>query len=157
MSVKARAYKSALGGIISVMLTLGCYVAVSVYAVPLSEEFGVSVGQVSLLFTCAAISGLLSSLIFGSALKKMGVRPLVLICAACLFSLFGAIAFAQSIIVVYVGAFFFGIATTIGGYAIAQTEITWWFAKGQGKLMGLITVAIGCNGVDFTSNYYYGY
>ena len=147
MDVKKRAYKSAIGGILSATLTLGCYASMSVYLFPVSEAFGVSIGEVSLLFTFASISSLIASVLFGSFLKKVGLRPLLLLCSLFLFSLYAAFAFAKSIVLVYAGAFLFGISSCIAGYIIAQTEITWWFNQGRGKLIGLISVAIGAAGM----------
>jgi len=140
---RSYAYRAAAGGILAVVLENGAYSAIPLYILPISEAVGASVGQVSLLFTFAAIAGLAGSLAFGSLLGKFKVRTIISLAGVSLAIFFTCISFAASLPMLYVGSFFFGLSTSVGGFAIAQTEITWWFSKGIGKLMSLPSIALG--------------
>ena len=44
---------------------------------------------------------------------------------------------------IYIAAILYGFATVFAGFAIAQTEITWWFIKGRAKIMSYLNIGLG--------------
>ena len=147
MSEKSRAYKAAVGSILAVVLAIGSYGTVPLFLVPLSQSLGVSIGQVSLLFTFAASAGLVASLFFGTILKKLGVKRLACLTGAALATFYVFLFLAKNTVMVYIGAMIYGFSTSTGGYALAQTEITWWFSKGRAKVMSLLNIGVGLVGM----------
>lgn len=142
-----RAYKAAVGSVLAVVLAIGSYGTVPLFLVPLSQSLGVSIGQVSLLFTFAASAGLVASLFFGTILKKLGVKGLACLSGAALATFYVFLFLAKSPVMVYIGAMIYGFSTSTGGFAIAQTEITWWFSKGRAKVMSLLNIGVGLVGM----------
>ena len=140
---RRKAYKTAAGCVIAAALPMSAYSTIPLYLVPLSESLGVSIGQVSLLFTFAAVAGLVASLMFGTLLKKLTARVLVCVAGTALAAFFTVIYFADSITMIYLGALLFGFATSTGGAGVAQTVVTWWFVTGRAKIMSLQTVGTG--------------
>ena len=48
---------------------------------------------------------------------------------------------------IYIAAILYGFATVFAGFAIAQTEITWWFIKGRAKIMSYLNIGLGVFGL----------
>jgi len=147
--MKASARNVAIGSILMVTVSIGSYTTLPVYLVPLTKALNVSIGQVVLLFSIAAIGQLLTSLLMGQLLRAIKVKLLVALSGITFAVLFVCIYMAKSITLIYIGAIFFGFATIVGGFAMAQTLITWWFAKGAAKLMSLLLVGMSIFGLIF--------
>ena len=145
MNSKAR--NVAIGSIIITMLSIGSALSLPVYLVPLSEVFNVPISQVVLIFTFQATGGLISSLLFGKLLKKLKVKVLVSIAGVALALFFCSIFFTTSLMLIYIVAILYGFATVFAGFAIAQTEITWWFIKGRAKIMSYLNIGLGVFGL----------
>ncbi|MDR1185421.1 MAG: MFS transporter [Coriobacteriales bacterium] len=142
-SYKGRALKVAVGSIVMTAVSVGTYMSIPVYLLPISELTGSSVGQVTLFFSVAAIVSLLSSLFFGTLLKTLGIKVLATIAGVALAAFFIILSFTDNIIVVYIASIPYGFATVGGGYAASQTCITWWYPKGTAKIISFITVGVG--------------
>lgn len=144
-----RASKSATGSMLMCGLTIGSYASLSVYIGPLVMKLGVSVTQIVLLFTFAAISSLVGALLIGTVLKKIKIRVIVPVGGIMLGSFFILLGLVNSIEMIYAGALIFGVATTFTGVAIAQTQVMWWYAKDAGKKLGNLVFFMGAGGMVF--------
>ncbi len=145
--LNSKARNVAIGSIALTMLSIGSYATLPVYLVPLSELLHVSIDRVALLFTFTAIGGFITSLLFGQLLKRVKVKVLVSIAGVALALFFCSIFFGKSMILIYIAAILYGFATIFAGFAIAQTEITWWFIKGRAKIMSYLNVGVGLFGL----------
>ena len=145
--MNSRARNVAIGSIALSSVSIGSYVTLPVYLVPLTELLHVSIAQVALLFTFTAIGGLITSLLFGRLLKMLKVRTLVSISGVALALFFSSIFYGESITLIYIASILFGFSTIFAGFAIAQTEITWWFMKGRAKMMSFLNVGLGIFGL----------
>ncbi|MBB6447095.1 MFS transporter [Bacillus benzoevorans] len=145
----SRARNVAIGSIAISSVSLGSYITLPVYLVPLTELLNVSIAQAALLFTCTAIGGLITSLLFGRLLKMLKVRTLVSTSGVALTLFFCSIFYGESITLIYLASILFGFSTIFAGFAIAQTEITWWFVKGRAKMMSFLNVGLGLFGLIF--------
>ena len=74
-----RARNTFIGAVIMTMCSIGSYMAIPVYIVPLMEKLQVGVGQITLLFTFAAVGSLITSLFMGTLVKKFSIKTLVTI------------------------------------------------------------------------------
>ncbi|WKY43739.1 MFS transporter [Eubacteriaceae bacterium ES2] len=144
-----RANKCSLGSMLMCALAIGAYSSLSVYIGPLVMKLGVSVTQVVLLFTFSAISALIGALLIGAILKKVRIRLLVPVGGLLLGSFFVILGLANSIELIYIGAFVFGVATTFTGVAVAQTQVMWWYAKDAGKKLGNLVFFMGAGSMLF--------
>lgn len=131
----------AAASIICVSLTMGTYTAFSVYVGAIAEKFGVEISSVVFIFTLISLCGMLASLFLGNLIKLLGIKKLIVIEGIASILFFLSLAFAPSMSIVYVCAFLFGIIN--GGFGVCQTEISIWFAKGQGTLISLLSVGMG--------------
>jgi len=147
MKIGKRARNVAIGSVAITMMGIGSYATVPVYLVPISQMLKVSIGQVALLFTFSSIASLSISFLLGTLLKKVKVRVLVPIAGLALALFFCSIYLANSITTIYIGSVVFGLSTVIAGYGIAQTEITWWFAKGRASIMSFLNIGVGVFGL----------
>lgn len=144
-----RANKTATGSMLMCGITLGSYMSLSNYIRPLLMKLGVSVTQVVLLFSFAAITALVGALLIGSIIKKVKIRVLVPIGGMLLGLFYCILGLANSIEIIYAGALVFGLATTLTSVAVAQTQIMWWFAKDAGKKLGNLMFFMGVAGMLF--------
>lgn len=142
-AAKSRALKSGIGSILMISVTLGSYGSFSNYLLPLSTEFGVGIGQITLIYTIAGLAGLFASLIFSSWVKAMSVRVIVMLNGLFFAVMYILMFFSKSLGLIYAGAVMHGIATTVAAFLVAQTVITWWFAKGAVKWMSYLSVGVG--------------
>jgi MFS family permease len=127
--------------------SVGSYMLVTLYVVPLSEALNASIGQVSILFSVAGFGGLLASLFLGPLIKLLKIKKLVLIAAASSLIFYGGIFIAENLVTIYIGAFFLCVSASFGGFGIAQTAITLWHAKNRGKLISYLSLGMGAFGL----------
>ncbi|MTI46533.1 MAG: MFS transporter [Firmicutes bacterium] len=144
-----RARNTFIGAIIMTICSIGSYMAIPVYIVPLMEKLKVGVGQITLMFTFAAAGSLATSLLMGTLVKKFSIKKLVMIAGILIGSFFIVLGYSNSILIIYALAVLFGFSTIVGGFATAQTEINWWYATGTGKRIGYLSTAVGLGGMVF--------
>ncbi len=142
-----RALRLAVGCLIIVMMTIGCYVCMAVYLLPISQAMDLSIGQVSLLFTFGSLASVITSLVVGKLLQRFPVRLLVAASGVLLTVFFFTIFLSTNIFLIYAGAFLFGIALILSGFTMAQVLITWWFIRNRAKVMSFMNIGLGLFGV----------
>ncbi|MBF7096829.1 MFS transporter [Alkalibacter mobilis] len=144
-----RARNTTLGAMIMTAFAIGSYVTIPVFILPLIMKLGVGVGEITLVFTFAGIGGLVTSFLLGTLVKKIPVKVLVVSAGILLAGFFVILGTATNIVLIYIGAIVFGYTTTVGGFGIAQTAITWWNAANIGKKLSLVSVGVGIAGMIF--------
>ncbi|MFO7888197.1 MAG: MFS transporter [Eubacteriales bacterium] len=142
-----RARNTAIGNIFIVMMAVGSYVTFSLYILPLSESLGVSVGRISIMFSIAGFTGLITSLFLGKILDFFNIKKIIVASGIMFFIFFFLLSTAKSIWFIYLGGFFSGFSQILSGYPIAQVSITWWFKKNTGKLMSMLSIGGGVSGI----------
>lgn len=145
--MNTRARNTAIGSILVTTLYMGSYGSLAVYLVPISQAFHVSIGVATLFFTFGSLASFTSALFLGRLLKKFSVKLLIPLSGIIYTVFFLSIAFSESIVFVYAGALLYGFASGAGGIAFAQTNITWWFIKGRGKLFSYLSIGTALFGL----------
>ncbi len=142
-----RALRLVIGCLIIVMMTIGGYVSLAVYLLPIAASLDLSVGQVSLIFTFGSLASVLTSLIMGKLLERFAVRLLVVISGLLLVGFFFTIFLSTHIALIYAGAVLFGTSLILSGFSMAQVLITWWFIRNRAKVMSFLNIGLGLFGV----------
>lgn len=143
LNTSQMANKAWIGSILITAFTYGSYLTLSNYMIPFSERSGASIGQIALLFTFAGFSTMVISIFLGKLLKVLKVRTLVPIGAVCLSSIYLALAFSNSLIILYIAAVFYGAAVVVTGFGVSQTQVIWWFEPKQiGRRLTAITAGL---------------
>jgi MFS family permease len=127
--------------------SVGSYMLVTLYVVPLSEALNVSIGGVSLLFSVAGVGGLAASLFMGPLIKVLKIKKLVLVAVISSLIFYGSISLGNNLITIYIGSFFLCVSTVFGGFGMAQTAITLWHIKDRGKLISYLMVGASVFGL----------
>ena len=141
-----RARNVAIGSLIAIMLTVGAYMTLPVFLVPFSQIIGVSIGEVAIMFSATAICSMVVALSFGTVLKKLGVKKICILAGIVQmigYALMYLALVTRNVYLLYVGCGILAFATVAGGFAIAQTCITFWFVKRHGTVVSLISVTNG--------------
>lgn len=144
-----RAKKTFFGVLLMTVCSIGSYISIPVYLVPLMLKLQVGAGQVTLIFATSAVGSLITSLIIGTLVKKFRVKSLIVTGGLFIGTFFMSFSLSNHINVIYILAILFGFATVSAGFAIAQTEINWWFPKNTGKYIGYLSTAVGLGGMLF--------
>ncbi|MDR3359740.1 MAG: MFS transporter, partial [Bifidobacteriaceae bacterium] len=138
-----RAWLSGAGAVLMTVSSLVPFTILSIYMQPMSEELGVTVGQLAMVPAISTVGGIVSALLIGRLMKVLNPRIMIVIGGATVFALYFTISVAHSIVPIYIAALFNGIGTVWSGVAMAQIIITMWFAKGRGTMMSAAMVAMG--------------
>jgi MFS transporter, OFA family, oxalate/formate antiporter len=122
----------------------------SLYIVPVTEYFGFSRGDFTLVFTIKTVIGVIIQLSFGVILKKLGLRWVVVFGSILIpvgFFIFGQ---AENLSMFYLGGFFAGLGFSLASITPITLLIDQWFHKGEGLILGLISAGSGFGGALFT-------
>jgi len=133
----ARAWKTAIGSFLLVLLTIGAYMLVIVYFPYYIKDFHVGRGQVSLIFTFTNLFGMIFAFLIGKLMKMVNVRILATIGGICVALFYLLSSMATSMTLLYVAGAFLGVGTVFSGMPITQIFITNWFDKLRGTVMGV--------------------
>jgi OFA family oxalate/formate antiporter-like MFS transporter len=146
-SVKAKSTRVAIGCLLMCMPTFGSYQTLAVYLVPMSEHFGVGIGQMVLMFSFFGLGGIIASLLLGKVTKTFPIKGIVTFAGLCVFLCFACVAFAPNLWITYIGAFLLSFAVIFAGFAMSHVLITWWFIDGRGKALGALPIGTGLFGI----------
>lgn len=138
-----RAWLSGIGGILMTLCSIAPFSLVSLYIVDLAAHVNSTVGGVSLALSIATLGAIAGSLLIGRLLKVLSPKVMIIIAGACIFAFQFTMSISDSIVPIYIVAFFNGFGTTWGGIAMAQIIITQWFVKGRGMMMSACMVVMG--------------
>ena len=144
---KKRAFKSLAGCVVIIAIVFGTLNIMSNYIGTVCEQTGASVVQVSLLFSIASAVSAVAGLAAAALIERVPMRRIMLGGAISFVLFFACLYFAQDITLVYVGAVFFGLSQVFAGFTVSQPLITWWHAKGVGKKISSLYVAMSVGAV----------
>jgi MFS family permease len=140
---KTRASLSGVGAVLMTVCAIAPFAMMSLYMGSMAAELSVTVGQISLALSIATLGSLVGSLTIGRIMKIISPKIMIVFAGLCIFAFQLAISVSNSLVPIYIVAFFNGFGTTWGGIAMAQIIITLWFAKGQGTMMSVCMVVMG--------------
>ncbi len=133
------------------LLELGVCVGIynnttSLYMIPVTQELGVSRGNVSLAYSARNLCNFLSTLFSGILLVKFGYRRLAstaLLVSAGAYVILGS---AQNVWTLALACAIIGLSDGFCFIAAASRMVNIWFHTHQGLILGLVAAATGLGG-----------
>lgn len=126
------------------MGALGC---LSVFMPSICAENGFTVPQVSVMFTCAGLTGAVSGMfITPLALKKLGARGCIFVAAVILVGHLLWYSFATTLTELYIAACLGGLAIGVGTMAACGALIGNWFVEKRAQMTGIVMAGAGVGG-----------
>ncbi|MBB6445730.1 MFS transporter [Bacillus benzoevorans] len=136
-----------LAGLLLITLTVPFTSAlVSLYMIPITEEFDIPRSAFTLTTTIIALCGIILSPIVGKMVQKYNVK-MILSLGIIVFSLsYMSYGLAQSVYHLYISAAFLGISFAFCGNLTTQIIIVNWFKKSRGLALSIAISGIGLGG-----------
>ncbi|WP_338472071.1 MFS transporter [Niallia sp. XMNu-256] len=136
-----------LAGLLLITITVPFTSAlVSLYMIPITEEFNIPRSAFTLTTTIIAVCGIILSPIVGKMVQKYNVK-MILSIGIIVFSLsYMSYGIAQSIFHLYISAAFLGVSFAFCGNLTTQIIIVNWFKKSRGLAMSIAISGIGLGG-----------
>lgn len=123
----------------------------SLYADPIIADLGISRTAFMLVLTLiAGLSATVSLTCFGALEQRFGVRKLLLAGGTLDTIAFLVLGCAQSLPMLYLGGFLYGVGTSVTGYNMAATAINHWFSKRRGSMVGVANTVGSVSGIVFS-------
>ena len=122
----------------------------SLYVVPMIEEFGANRAEISALFTFDALTSIPFSLFAFKVFKKVKMKTLYIvggIASACGLIIMSS---SNSLPVLYIGAFILGFGVFGNGYLVGGAIIAQWYEKARATAMGIMSAASGAGTLIFS-------
>jgi MFS family permease len=122
----------------------------SLYIVPVTEHFGFSRGDFTIIFSIKTVVGVIIQLSLWSIIKQFGLRWVMVI--GSLVVPIGFLIFTQAtdLWMFYLGGLFIGIGFSLVSITPITLLIDQWFDRGEGLILGLISAGSGFGGAFFT-------
>lgn len=118
----------------------------SLYVVPVTQHYGFSRAEFSMVFSIVSIVSMFVNLAFSAVYARLGVKKLITI-GMILSSLAFFIYYkATSLLMFYIGAFIFGIGFTYTNMLTFTLLINSWFTEKRGTILGFISAGTGFGG-----------
>lgn len=114
----------------------------SIFAKPVTESLGQSIGSFTILFSMIALGVLVTSLLIGKILKALPIKAVTIIGGVFSASLMISMGLSHNIIVLYVTALLAGIGVACSGITVAQIILSKWFLKARATMMSLCLVGM---------------
>lgn len=136
-----------VAGLLLITLTVPFTSAlVSLYMIPITEEFNIPRSAFTLTTSIIAICGIILSPIVGKMVQKYNLK-LILSMSIIVFSLsYMSYGIAQSVYHLYISAAFLGISFAFCGNLTTQIVIVNWFKKSRGLALSIAISGIGLGG-----------
>lgn len=122
----------------------------SLYIVPVTQYFGFSRGDFTLIFTIKTVVGVIIQLSFGPIIKQLGLRWVVVLGSVVMPIGFFIFSGATSLWMFYLGGFFVGLGFSLASITPVTLLIDQWFDKGEGLILGVISAGSGFGGALFS-------
>ena len=122
----------------------------SLFIVPVTDHFGFSRGDFSITLTLSTIINVLLQLFFGSLLKWLGIRKLIIIGVLVAPIAFLISYFSNTLVGFYAASFLTGICLALASITSISLLLNNWFTTRQGLLLGLIASGSGFGGSLFS-------
>lgn len=140
-----------IAGLILITITVPFTSAlVSLYMIPVTEEFGIARSAFTLTTTIIAFCGIIISPAVGKVVQKYNVKWILSIGIIVFSFAYMSYGLAQSVIHLYISAAVLGIAFLFCGNLIMQMIIVNWFKKSRGLAMSIAISGIGLGGFIFS-------
>ncbi len=139
---KSRANKVLIGCILLIAVEYGTLNILSLYIEPICTTLGVDATAVSFMFTITNIVSVASGFLVALLIEKVNLRLIMFTGVICFMLFFGILYVATSIVMIYVGAVFYGVSQVFVGFAVTQPLISWWHAKNVGMKMSSLSLAM---------------
>jgi MFS family permease len=122
----------------------------SLYIVPVTEHFGFSRGDFTIIFSIKTVVGVIIQLSLWSIIKQFGLRWVMVIGSLVVPMGFFFFAQATTLWMFYLGGLFVGIGFSLMSITPITLLIDQWFDRGEGLILGLISAGSGFGGAFFT-------
>lgn len=133
----------------TINIGMGFY-CISLLVIPITKEFGVTSGDFALFYSFFSGSAFLSAMFLRQFMKYLSLQHLIALGALLSGIGFAIIALSNSLLIVFIGAFFIGISSILAGTATAQIVISRWFLKKQSLINGIVAAASGIGAAVFS-------
>lgn len=103
----------------------------------------------SLAFTVISLIGALMNIVYGSVLKKLGVRRIVILGGVMMVIALFLYSIATNVMMLYLGAIASGASSGLLATANCAVMVRTWFSKNHGTLIAIGATASGLGGTIF--------
>ena len=118
----------------------------SLYVVPVTNHYGFTRAEFSIIFSIVSILMIFANLSFVKLYRRLGIKYLVVLgaflCAIAFFIYYKS----TNLIQFYIGAFLFGIGISYTNMLTFSLLINSWFTENRGTILGLISAGSGFGG-----------
>lgn len=118
----------------------------SLYVVPVTNHYGFSRAQFSLIFSIISIVGIFANLGFSFLYRRVGIRKLLIIAAMLSASAFFIYYKSTNLKQFYIGACLFGIGFSYTNMITFSLLVNSWFDEKRGTILGFISAGSGFGG-----------
>lgn len=119
------------------------YYSLALFVDPIAKTFGISNGDVALLYTFYSVGSAIAALLLHKLLKHITLKKLILFGG--MISTLGYIDFvlAPSLKIMFIGGALIGASTVFAGTAAVQLAIARWFEEKRSMVTGIVAAASG--------------
>jgi len=140
-------WKIIAASVIILAIGLGMYVsAASLFVIPVSHDFGVSRAQFTFHRTIVTLAGAASMIVYGKAIKRVGVKAIMITGAVMNGLITIGNSFALNLWQFYVLAFFNGLFMHALGFLVIGVLVSDWFTDKKGLATGIAFAGSGLGG-----------
>jgi len=136
-----RSTKALIGAIVISAVNVSSYATLSNYLTPLSEMFGLTMRETSLVFTLHGLMSLVGTFLVGMMLRRnSAVKHIIAGGAAAFAACFLCVFFARTMTAVYAGMALMGLSFSLAGLTVSQILITWWSERNVGRRISYVSI-----------------
>ncbi len=118
----------------------------TLFFLPVSEDFGVSRSAFSLMSSLKAVSSVVGTFLSGAVLLRYGYRKSVFAFLLIVIAGFGILSASNGLAVYAIGMIIYGLADGVCISAGPPRLVGAWFHRHQGAVLGAVTAATGLGG-----------
>lgn len=123
---------------------------VSLYMIPITEEFDIPRSAFTLTTTILSTCGIILSPLVGRVIQKYNLKVILSLSLIVFALAYMSYGLAQSVYHLYISALFLGIAFAFCGNLSTQIVIVNWFNKSRGLALSIAIAGIGLGGFIFS-------
>ncbi len=147
MKTKFSGYRIAAAAFVWLFIAMGALSGLAVFMPSICAENGFTVPQVSIMFTCAGLTGALSGMfIMPTALKRIAPKGCIFLSYLILIGHMLWYSFATHLWELYVAACIGGVAVGMGTMAAAGALVANWFIDKRAQMTGIVMAGAGFGG-----------
>ncbi len=119
----------------------------SFFLVPVSKALNIDRVSFSMTISIMYFTGMVSSIVWGQFMGKLGVRRVLLICCTIVTACLVGFSLSTNIILFYLLAAIMGLGTNGGTSLSAASLVTNWFEEKRGQVMAIVMACLSIGGV----------